>query len=139
MTQQERSCSWKRSTQRATFPTNTSQATLVALSRIIMATATASMHGSRRLVRSAFLPLHLLQPHRFQIRPSVVTFHVAVVLWARLAEYGREAFHRERKRWFKLATRSSEYPDGMELGGPLALGRAEHEIRHHCAPLPCLQ
>ena len=28
---------------------------------------------------------------------------------------GRDAFHRERKRWFKLATHSSEHPDGIEL------------------------
>jgi hypothetical protein len=33
---------------------------------------------------------------------------------------GREAFHRERMKWFKLATRSTEHPHGMELEGSLA-------------------
>ena len=33
---------------------------------------------------------------------------------------GREAFHRERKVWFKMATRSRDYPNGIELDGNLA-------------------
>ena len=41
---------------------------------------------------------------------------------------GRDAFHRERKRWFKLATRSSEHPDGMELDGTLAEQNTRYDI-----------
>ena len=41
---------------------------------------------------------------------------------------GREAFHRERKKWFKLATRSSEHPDGIELDGTLAEQNTRYDI-----------
>ena len=41
---------------------------------------------------------------------------------------GRDAFHRERRRWFKLATRSSEHPDGIELDGTLAEQNTRYDI-----------
>ena len=41
---------------------------------------------------------------------------------------GREAFHRERRKWFKLATRSIEHPDGTELEGSLAEQNTRYDI-----------
>ena len=52
---------------------------------------------------------------------------------------GREAFHRERKTWFKLATHSSKYPDGMELDGTLAEqaeSRTLNTTSLHAVPVP---
>ena len=41
---------------------------------------------------------------------------------------GRDAFHRERKKWFKLATRSHDHPDGIELAGDLAEQNTQYDI-----------
>ena len=41
---------------------------------------------------------------------------------------GREAFHCERKKWFKLATRCPEHPDGVELEGSLAEQNTRYDI-----------
>lgn len=41
---------------------------------------------------------------------------------------GREAFQRERKKWFKLATRCPEHPDGVELDGSLAEQNTRYDI-----------
>ena len=41
---------------------------------------------------------------------------------------GRDAFHRERKVWFKMATRSRDYPDGIELGGTLNEQNTQYDI-----------
>ena len=45
-----------------------------------------------------------------------------------MGKAGRDAFHRERRRWFKLATRSSEHPDGIELHGTLAEQNTRYDI-----------
>ena len=45
-----------------------------------------------------------------------------------MGKAGREAFHRERRKWFKLATRSIEHPDGMELEGSLAEQNTRYDI-----------
>lgn len=41
---------------------------------------------------------------------------------------GRDAFHCERKVWFKMATRSCDYPDGIELAGTLAEQNTQYDI-----------
>ena len=41
---------------------------------------------------------------------------------------GREAFHRERREWYKLATHSCEHPDGIELEGSLAEQNTRYDI-----------
>ena len=41
---------------------------------------------------------------------------------------GRDAFHRERKVWFKMATRSRDYPDGIELAGTLSEQNTQYDI-----------
>ena len=41
---------------------------------------------------------------------------------------GREAFHRERKKWFKIATCSRDHPDGIELTGSLAEQNTQYDI-----------
>ena len=41
---------------------------------------------------------------------------------------GRDLFHRERKKWFKRATRSHDHPDGIELAGSLAEQNTQYDI-----------
>jgi hypothetical protein len=41
---------------------------------------------------------------------------------------GRDLFHRERKKWFKRATRSHDHPDGIELAGSFAEQNTQYGI-----------
>ena len=41
---------------------------------------------------------------------------------------GREVFQRERSKWYRLATRNSEHPQGLELVGSLAEQNTQYDI-----------
>ena len=41
---------------------------------------------------------------------------------------GRDAFHRERMKWFKMATHSSDHPNGIALTGSLAEQNTQYDI-----------